>query len=159
MTIRVAVVTCSDRCSKGQADDTSGPAIAEIVESRGWQLADARLLPDDREALEATLIELADVVGVDVILTTGGTGLGPRDIAPEATRAVCERDVPGIPEHIRARSLEITGRAMLSRAAAGQRGTTLVVNLPGSEKAVRESLGFFVDQLEHAVSMMAGEGH
>jgi molybdopterin adenylyltransferase len=159
MTIRIAVVTCSDRCSKGEATDTSGPAIAEVVESRGWEVVAHRLLPDDRGLLEATLIELADDVHADVVLTTGGTGLGPRDITPEATRAVCERDVPGIPDHIRARSLEITPRAMLSRGVAGQRGTTLVVNLPGSEKAVRESLGFFVDQLQHAVDMMAGEGH
>jgi molybdopterin adenylyltransferase len=159
MPIRVAVVTCSDRCSKGEATDTSGPAITGMLGSHACEIVAYRLLPDDQALLEATLIELADDVRADVILTTGGTGLGPRDVAPEATRAVCERDVPGIPDHIRSRSLEITPRAMLSRAAAGQRGTTLIVNLPGSEKAVRESLGFFIDQLEHAVAMMAGEGH
>jgi molybdopterin adenylyltransferase len=159
MEIRIAVVTCSDRCSKGQATDTSGPAIRELVEARGWKVVAYRLLPDEQSALETTIVELADQEHADVILTTGGTGLGPRDVAPEATRAACERDVPGIAEHIRARSLEITPRAMLSRAAAGQRGRTLVVNLPGSEKAVRESLGFFIDQLPHAVEMMAGEGH
>jgi molybdopterin adenylyltransferase len=159
MDLRIAVVTCSDRCSKGEATDTSGPAIRELVEARGWKVVTYRLLPDDQDALEGTITELADSDLADVILTTGGTGLGPRDVAPEATRAACEREVPGIAEYIRARSMEITPRAMLSRAVAGQRHRTLVVNLPGSEKAVRESLGFVIDQLPHAVQMMAGEGH
>ena len=157
--LRIAVVTCSDTCSKGEATDTSGPAIAAIVRERGWEVVAYRLLPDDIDLLAGTLRVLADTEHADVVLTTGGTGLSPRDVAPEATRSVCERDVPGIAEYIRARSLEITPRAMLSRAVAGQRGTTLVVNLPGSEKAVRESLGFVIDQFEHAVEMMAGMGH
>jgi molybdopterin adenylyltransferase len=157
--LRVAIVTCSDSCARGEATDTSGPAIAAMVRERGWDVVAYRLLPDDLDLIAGTLRVLADVESVDVVLTTGGTGLSPRDVAPEATLAACDRDVPGIAEHIRARSLEITPRAMLSRATARQRGTTLVVNLPGSEKAVRESLGFFIDQLEHAVEMMAGMGH
>lgn len=157
--LRVGVLTSSDRCSAGEMKDTSGRAIVEMCEARGWTVVAYHVSPDDVESLIASLTEMADVDGADIVLTTGGTGLGPRDVMPEATGAVSERTVPGIPEAVRAESLKVTGRAMLSRAAAGQRGRTLIVNLPGSEKAVRESLAVFLDQLEHAVEMMAGGGH
>jgi molybdenum cofactor synthesis domain-containing protein len=114
---------------------------------------------DDRDTIAAAIVRFADDERCDLVLSTGGTGFGPRDVTPEATRAACPRDVPGVAEAIRAESLKVTKRAMLSRAVAGQRGSTLVVNLPGSVKAVRETLGVFVDQVEHAVEMMAGGGH
>lgn len=159
MRIRVGVLTSSDRCSLGQMEDTSGGAIREICEARGWQVAAYQVCADDAETLADAIREMTDADQTDVILTTGGTGLGPRDVMPEVTLSVSDRVVPGIPEAIRAESLRITKRAMLSRATAAQRGRTLIVNLPGSEKAVRESLAVVIDQLEHAVDMMAGGGH
>ena len=159
MTIRTAIVTCSDRCSKGEAEDTSGPELQMLVQERGWYVVDYRVVPDEREQIADIMVELADELRVDLILTTGGTGLGPRDVTPEATFDVSDRDVPGIAEHIRAESMKVTGRAMLSRAVSTMRGSTLIVNLPGSLKAVREAFGFFADQVEHAVEMAAGGGH
>ncbi len=156
---RIGVLTSSDTRSAGEAEDTSGKALIELAEARGWVVVAYHIVPDDRGAIERRLTEMADVDGVDIILTTGGTGLGPRDVCPEATRAVADRDVPGIAEAIRARSLAITDRAMLSRGASAQRNATLIVNLPGSEKAVRESFGFIEGILAHAVDMMAGGGH
>jgi molybdenum cofactor synthesis domain-containing protein len=157
--LRVGVLTSSDTRSAGEAEDTSGAALKELSEARGWTVVDYRLLPDDRDAIAAALVEMADDAACDVIFTTGGTGLGPRDVLPETTLAVCDREVPGIGEVIRSESLKITDRAMISRGTAGQRGTTLIVNMPGSQKAVRESFGFVEDVIEHAVEMMAGGGH
>jgi molybdopterin adenylyltransferase len=157
--IRVGVITSSDSCHDGSREDVSGKVIAALCEERGWIVVDYHLCPDDQECLSVSLQEMADSGRADVILTTGGTGLGPRDVTPEATIGVCERLAPGIAEHIRAESSKVTGRAMLSRGVAGIRGTTLIINFPGSEKAVRESFAFVADQLEHAVSMMAGGGH
>ncbi len=157
--LRIGIVTASDGCHGGTRQDDSGRALAALAEGRGWTVCDYRVCPDDREDLAASLAHIADVGHADVILTTGGTGLGPRDVTPEATAAVCERMAPGIAEHIRAESGKITGRAILSRGAAGVRGRTLIINLPGSERAVRETFAFIADQLEHAVEMMAGGGH
>ena len=157
--LRVGVVTSSDSCAAGTKQDGSGPALIELVEARGWILAGYRLCSDDDEQLAASIVELADVAGADIVLTTGGTGFGPRDVAPEVTARVCDRMAPGIAEHIRAESAKVTPRAMLSRGAAGLRGRTLVINLPGSVKAARESFGFVADQFEHAVQMIAGGGH
>lgn len=154
--LRVAILTCSD--SRSPAEDSAGRALSELVEARGWQVSAYQLCTDDFTAIQSHIAEMADA-GADIILTCGGTGLGPRDVTPEATLAACDRPVPGIAEHIRAESLKITGRAMLSRATAAARGTTLVVNLPGSQKAARECFGFVADQFEHAAAMMAGEGH
>lgn len=159
MTLRIAILTSSDRCSRGEAEDTSGRALATMSEARGWEVVAYAVVPDDREALETALADFAEVEEADVVFTTGGTGLGPRDVTPEATLAACDREVPGVAEHIRAQSLLKTGRAMLSRGVAAQRGRTLVINLPGSEKAVRECFGFVADQLEHAAEMMGGGGH
>jgi len=139
--------------------DTAGPALAALSIDREWKVVAERIRADDTESIQSVLIEMADVIKCDVIFTAGGTGLGPRDVTPEATLAVCEREAPGIAEAIRSMSLAVTKRAMLSRAVAAQRGRTLVINLPGSEKAVHETFGFIAGQMEHAVGMMAGEGH
>ena len=154
--LQIAVLTCSD--TRGEAEDTAGRALSELIAGRGWTLSGYQVVPDDKLRIEAAIVEMADG-GADVILTCGGTGLGPRDVTPEATLDVCERAVPGIAEHMRAESLRVTGRAMLSRATAAVRGRTLVVNLPGSEKAAIECFGFVADQFEHAVKMMNGGGH
>jgi molybdenum cofactor synthesis domain-containing protein len=158
-TLRIGVVTSSDSCAAGTREDGSGPALADLAKARGWQVIGYRVCPDDAEALAVAIVDLADNADADVVFTTGGTGFGPRDVAPEVTERVCDRMAPGIAEHIRAESAKVTPRAMLSRGAAGLRGTTLVINLPGSLKAARESFGFVADQLEHAVQMMAGGGH
>lgn len=157
--LRIGIVTSSDSCFAGSREDGSGPALADLVRERGWEVAGYRLCADDADALAAAIVDLADVESADVVLTTGGTGFGPRDVAPEVTARVCDRMAPGIAEHIRAESAKVTPRAMLSRGASGLRGRTIVVNLPGSLKAARESFGFIADQLEHAVSMAAGGGH
>lgn len=158
-TLRVAVITSSDSCAAGVKGDGSGPALSELVTERGWEVVGYRLCADDVAELSAAIVELADVHHADVILTTGGTGFSLRDVAPEATIAVCDRMAPGIAEYIRAESVKVTKRAILSRGVAGLRGTTLVINVPGSVKAARESFGFIADQLEHAVEMIAGGGH
>ena len=157
--LRIGIVTSSDSCARGDKADGSGPALQELAQARGWTIAGYRLCADDRAALSAAIVELADVESADVVFTTGGTGFSPRDIVPEATLDVCDRLAPGIPEHIRARSALVTPRAILSRGVAGLRGRTLVINVPGSVKAAVESFGFVADQLEHAVEMMAGGGH
>lgn len=155
--LRIAILTCSD--TRSEAEDTAGAALRALIEARGWEFVAYAICPDEEACISETLIEMADVKQVDVVLTCGGTGFGPRDITPEVTERVAGRRAPGIAEYIRAESLRITPRAMLSRGTAGVRGTTLIVNLPGSEKAARESFGFVADQLEHAVEMMAGGGH
>ena len=153
--MRVSVLTVSDRCSKGETEDKSGPLIAELM-GKSAEVVCCRCVPDERAQIEAALTELCDAQKSDVVFTTGGTGCAPRDVTPEATRAVIEKEVPGIPEAIRAESLKITPRAMLSRAAAGIRGQTLIVNLPGSPKAVRESLAVVLPVLDHAVETLSG---
>ncbi|HEX9093551.1 MAG TPA: MogA/MoaB family molybdenum cofactor biosynthesis protein [Coriobacteriia bacterium] len=157
--IRIGILTASDSCAAGDREDTAGHALAGLCEARGWQVGSYHVCPDDLEALSTSLIEMAEAERVDVVLTCGGTGFGPRDSTPEATALACERMAPGIAEAIRAESLAITKRAMLSRGTAGIRGKTLVINLPGSEKAARETFAVVADQLEHAVEMMGGGGH
>lgn len=155
--LRIAVITCSD--TRLPADDTAGAALQELAAGAGWVVVGYDLVPDDRTAIAAAIARFADETHADVVLTCGGTGFSTRDVTPEATLDACEREAPGIAEAIRADSLKITRRAMLSRAVSAIRGTTLVVNLPGSEKAARESFGFVADQLEHAIAMMHGGGH
>jgi molybdenum cofactor synthesis domain-containing protein len=157
--LKIGVLTCSDSRSAGAAEDTAGRALVELGEAAGWTVAVYQVCADDRQSIAAALVKMADSDGADVVFTCGGTGLGPRDVTPEATEDASERLVPGIAEHLRAESLRVTGRAMLSRGVAGQRGMTLIVNFPGSEKAARESFGFVAAQLEHAVEMMNGGGH
>ena len=159
MSLRIGVLTSSDTRAAGSAEDTSGKALISLCEERGWVVVAYHVVPDDFEAIALALTEMTDVDEVDVLLTTGGTGIGPRDICPEVTMCQADRQVPGIAEAIRAESLRITKRAMLSRGTAAQRGNTLIINLPGSEKAVRESFAVVADVLEHAVEMMAGGGH
>lgn len=150
-----AVVCISDRCSKGLCEDKSGPLISEMLLPLG-ETKQYIQVPDEKSEIEKALIYLCDDVQVDVVFTTGGTGFAPRDVTPEATKAVCEKDVPGIPEAIRQKSLEITPKAMLSRAVAGIRKNTLIINLPGSPKAVKESLTVVLPVLPHAVETLSG---
>lgn len=154
---RVAIITSSDTGYRGEREDLSGPAIKEIVEKEGYEVVSMEILPDDREILAARMAEIADEGMAELLLTTGGTGFSPRDVMPEATEDIIERRVPGIPEAMRAYSLTITKRAMLSRAAAGIRRQTLIINLPGSPKAVRESLEYIIAALGHGIEIMTGE--
>lgn len=154
---QAAVITLSDKGSRGEREDTSGPAIVERLSREGYQIVEAILLSDDQEELEQQLRRLCDQRQPDLILTTGGTGFSPRDHAPEATLAVADRMAPGIAEAIRAHSLSITPRAMLSRGAAVLRGRTLIINLPGSKKAVLESMDCFLETLPHGLDVLRGE--
>lgn len=156
--MKVAILTVSDKGSRGERADTSGPAIRETLEPLGAEVVAYDIVPDEREAIAAKLRLYADERGCDLVFTTGGTGLSPRDVTPEATGDVIERPAPGIPEAMRARSLAKTPMAMISRAAAGIRGRTLIVNLPGSERAVRECLEVLLPVLKHAVEVLRGEG-
>ncbi|MBQ6380032.1 MAG: MogA/MoaB family molybdenum cofactor biosynthesis protein [Clostridia bacterium] len=153
--MKFGIICVSDRCFDATCKDQSGPAIAACVEALSEENA-YRLVPDETETICAALIELADHFGADVIFTTGGTGFAPRDVTPEATKAVIEREAPGIAEAIRAKSLAITPKAMLSRAVSGIRGKTLIINLPGSPKAVRESIEAIIEVLPHAVETLGG---
>ena len=153
---QAAVITLSDRCAAGEREDKSGPTVAKRLTDAGYVVTEQLLLADERAPLERSLIRLCDQRQLDLILTTGGTGFAARDITPEATRAVAERDVPGIAEAIRAASLRITPRAMLSRAVSVIRGKTLIINLPGSPKACMESMDVFLDQLPHALELLRG---
>nr|WP_296085696.1 MogA/MoaB family molybdenum cofactor biosynthesis protein [uncultured Blautia sp.] len=154
---RAAIITASDAGYRGEREDLSGPAIKEILEREGYEVISMDILPDDQVMLAGKLQEIADSEKAELILTTGGTGFSERDVTPEATEEVIERKVPGIPEAIRAYSMTITKRAMLSRATAGIRGKTLIVNLPGSPKAVRESLEYIIDALAHGLEILSGE--
>ena len=154
---RVAIITSSDSGYRGEREDLSGPAIREILEREGYQVVSLDILPDDREILKNKMAEIADQGLAELILTTGGTGFSERDVRPEATEDIIERRVPGIPEAMRAYSMTITKRAMLSRASAGIRKKTLIINLPGSPKAVRESLEYIIDSLEHGIEILTGE--
>jgi molybdenum cofactor synthesis domain-containing protein len=153
---RVAIITVSDRCSKGEREDSSGNVVREIAEKHGYKTASYAILPDEQALLEKEMARLCDEGLADLILTTGGTGFSPRDRTPEATLAIAERVVPGIPEAMRALSMGITKRAMLSRAAAAIRGKTLIVNLPGSPKAARENLEFIIGELKHGLDILIG---
>lgn len=154
---RVTVITSSDSSWRGEREDLSGPVIREILEANGYDVTAMIILPDDREMLSRKMAEIADNNQAELILTTGGTGFSPRDCTPEATMDIAERQVPGIPEAMRAYSMQFTKRAMLSRATAGIRKGTLIINLPGSPKAVRECLEYIVDSLEHGIEILTGE--
>ena len=154
--LRAAVITLSDKGSRGEREDKSGPLAAELLAGAGYTVEETLLLPDEEAALKAQLIRLADGRQLNLILTTGGTGFSPRDITPEATMAVATRNAPGIAEAIRYHSLTITPRGMLSRGVSVLRGKTLIVNLPGSPKAVWEDLEYLLPSLEHGVRIAAG---
>ncbi len=157
--ITVGILTVSDSCAQGKRQDASGPAIREILLAAGYVIGDEHIVPDDRDAIARELIRFSEEGGHELLFTTGGTGLGPRDVTPEATGSVCDRRVPGLGELMRAEGLKRTRNAVLSRGIAGIRGQMLVINLPGSPKAVRESLEAILDVLPHAIEMMRGGGH
>lgn len=154
MTIRFGILTLSDRSSRGEREDESGPALARRLDGEGWSVARTLILPDDESSIRETLAQWADSGEFDIILTTGGSGFAPRDVTPEATRAVIERETPGLAEAMRSASLKITPHAMLSRSVAGIRGKTLIVNLPGSPKGAVENFEAVIPVLGHAIQLL-----
>ncbi|MBR5093485.1 MAG: MogA/MoaB family molybdenum cofactor biosynthesis protein [Oscillospiraceae bacterium] len=158
MRYTAAVITVSDKGWRGERKDTSGPAVCAIAAENGFEVVHTAIVPDDREMIQAELIRCADELKISLILTTGGTGFSPRDVTPEATLAVIERETPGIPEAMRWASLQITPRGCLSRSVAGIRGRSLIVGLPGSEKAARENLNAVIQAIAHGMDMLASEG-
>ena len=155
---QAAVITISDKGSRGEREDTSGPAVCAIAEEHGFHVVYRSIVPDEQEQIRAELISCADQRKIDLVLTTEGTGFSPRDVTPEATLAVVERETRGIPEAMRAESLKITPRGCLSRSAAGIRGRTLIINLPGSVKAARENLLAVIASVAHGMDMLASAG-
>ncbi|MDR2486867.1 MAG: MogA/MoaB family molybdenum cofactor biosynthesis protein [Clostridiales Family XIII bacterium] len=151
-----AVITVSDRCCTGEREDLGGPLTAQLLTEAGFRVAHTDLVPDEMDYIARALREASDMLDIPLIVTTGGTGFAPRDVTPEATIAVCERLTPGIPEAMRAASMKITDRGMLSRMAAGIRGRSLIVNLPGSPKALRENLEAVLPALSHGLEMLRG---
>ena len=156
--LTAAVITVSDRCSRGEREDTSGPALREMLEKEGWQVCYTTIVPDEKDMIHRELIACADERRLDLVLTTGGTGFSPRDVTPEATQAVIERLAPGIPEAMRAESMKITPHGCLSREIAGIRGGTLIINLPGSKKASTENFGAVIRPVRHGVEMLRSMG-
>jgi molybdenum cofactor synthesis domain-containing protein len=157
MTLRIGILTLSDRSAKGERADASGPALADLVHAQGWSVVKQAILPDDESTICSTLTEWADSGEMNIILTTGGTGFAPRDVTPEATRKVIQRETPGLAEAMRTDSLKKTPHAMLSRAVAGIRGRTLIVNLPGSPKGATENLQTILPVLPHAIQLLTDD--
>ena len=157
MEYRAAVITMSDKGSQGLREDTAGDAVVKILEENGWKIQYRTMIPDDMEQIKAELIKCADELKVTLVATTGGTGFSMRDVTPEATLAVVDREVRGIPEAMRAESMKITPMCMLSRAAAGLRKQTLIINLPGSRKAASECLEAVIKPIKHGVEVLLGE--
>ena len=158
MSYTAAVITVSDKGYKGEREDTSGPNICRLLQEQGFSVSHTAMVPDDGEMIKAELKKCCDELKIALVLTTGGTGFSPRDITPEATMEVVERPTPGIPEAMRAESMKITPRGCLSRSAAGIRGRSLIVNLPGSKKAAEENLLAVLDPIAHGLEMLLGEG-
>ena len=158
MSYTAAVISISDKGFRGEREDTSGPALCAIAGEYGLEVAYRAIVPDEAEDIRRELVKCADELEISLILTTGGTGFSPRDITPEATKTVIERETPGIPEAMRAASMRITPRGCLSRSAAGIRGRSLIVNLPGSEKAAKENILAVMDALMHGLDMLASSG-
>lgn len=154
--MRVAILTISDKGSRGEREDASGSTLRQIVEEMGGEVIERRIVPDERAEVESALRRMAQTA--DLVLTTGGTGIAPRDVTPEATRSVIEKELPGITEVMRLKSVEVAPTAMLSRAVAGTLGHALIINLPGSPKAVRECLSFIKPAIPHALELLRGEG-
>ncbi|MBQ8074366.1 MAG: MogA/MoaB family molybdenum cofactor biosynthesis protein [Oscillospiraceae bacterium] len=153
-----AVITVSDKGYRGERVDTSGPALCALLKEQGYEIAYTSMVPDEAEQIRAELLKCADEKKLSLVLTTGGTGFSTRDITPEATKAVLERETPGIPELMRAESMKITPRGCLSRSVAGIRGRTLIINLPGSEKAAKENILAVLEPMEHGLEMLDTEG-
>lgn len=158
MQLTAAVITVSDKSSKGLRADTSGPNLCRILRSRGYNVVYTTVVPDETGCIREELCKCADERKIALVLTTGGTGFSPRDVTPEATAAVVERQAPGIPEAMRAASMKITPRSCLSRGIAGIRGRTLIINLPGSESAAQENLLAVLDPVKHGLEILLGEG-
>ena len=158
MAYTAAVITISDKGSVGLREDTSGPALCEILKNNGWDVVYTTIIPDEQDQIKAELTACADERKITLVLTTGGTGFSPRDVTPEATMAVVERPTPGIPELMRAESMKITAHGCLSRSAAGIRGRTLIINLPGSKKASTENLNAVLSPIRHGVDMLLSAG-
>ena len=158
MTLRFGILTVSDRAARGERADLSGPALADFVRARGWSVSRADVVADDRALIASTLTDWCARGDLDILLTAGGTGFAPRDVTPEATGDVIEREAPGLAEAIRAESLKVTPHAMLSRGRAGIRGKTIIINLPGSPKGAVESLQAVAGALEHAVQLLREDG-
>ena len=154
--LKASVITVSDKGSRGEREDTAGPLAAQMLKNAGYEIVAQTIVPDEQQQIEAELRRHANELGANLIITSGGTGFSKRDVTPEATIAVCERMAPGIPEAMRAYCLSITNRAMLSRAAAGLYHDSLIVNMPGSPKAVRENLEPVLPALEHGLQMLLG---
>ena len=152
--IIAGIITVSDRSSRGERDDKSGPVIQELLESIDAEIADYIIVPDEKDVIADAMKKLADEIGVDLIISTGGTGLAHRDVTPEATLEVIDKRVPGFEEAMRSESMKITPHGMLSRAVAGVRNQTLIINLPGSPKAVRETLSVVLPAIPHAIEIM-----
>ena len=150
------VITVSDRSYRGEREDAGGPAVRALLRQAGYEVGAAEIVPDERERIEAALKKASDEEKIALIVTTGGTGFAPRDVTPEATMAVCEKLAPGIPEAMRAASMRITPKACLSRAAAGIRGRSLIINLPGSPKGACENLEAVLEPLEHGLYILQG---
>lgn len=155
--IRVAILTMSDKGSRGEREDKSGQVIREMIEGLPAEIISYEVIPDEKDIIKKKLINLSDIIKVDAIFTTGGTGLSPRDVTPDATVEVIEKEVPGMAEAMRAESLKKTHTAMISRAVAGVRGKTLIINLPGSPKAVRENLSVILPAIPHAIEKLKGD--
>lgn len=154
---KVGIITVSDKGSRGERVDESGPAIEEMIKTIGGVVERYVIIPDEKEQLVEEMLHMCDTLGISLVLTTGGTGFSKRDVTPEATLQVIEKLVPGIPEAMRAKSLEITPKAMLSRAQAGIRKNSLIINLPGSPKGVRENLEVVMPALKHGIEILLGE--
>ena len=157
--IKAAILTVSDSCSQRKRQDLSGQTIKNVLPADKFEICEYKIVPDEHQSIKEALIYFADELKADIVLTTGGTGLGPRDVTPETTADVCHKMVPGLTEVMRSEGLKQTKNAILSRGSAGIRGNTLIINLPGSPKAVKESLQIILDVLPHAVKMMYGAGH
>ena len=151
-----AVLTVSDRSFRGERPDAGGPLVAEMLKNAGYEVVTTAIVPDEQDQIEEKLCQIADSGEVQLLVTTGGTGFAPRDVTPEATLSVCERLTPGIPEAMRYASMQVTNRAMLSRAQAGIRKGTLIINLPGSPKAAKENLEAVLPALSHGLAMLSG---
>jgi len=157
--IEIAVLTSSDRCSRGESEDASGKLISELVKTIGGRTAAYDIVPDEIPAIKEKLLHYCDTLKVNLVITTGGTGFSGRDVTPEATAQVIEKNIPGLPELMRAEGLKKTKKAVLSRGIAGIRGNTIIINLPGSPKAVKESLEAVLDLIPHSLEMLKGGGH
>lgn len=157
MTLRVGILTLSDKGSKGEREDLTGPILKDLVQKEGWMVDAYLILPDDEDQIIETLIRWVDEKGLDLILTNGGTGVYPRDVTPEATKKVIEREIPGIPEYIRYISYPLTPMAALSRGIAGTRKKTLIINLPGSPKAVKEIFPSLIPVIKHGLEKIKGD--